>query len=214
MRELYHCMYRQPEGEAILATCFRAVNGIEKNYVFAATHLTKALAFAFSYHDGEVLFNSGIEDAPSEIVMLCGGQATLDKPRSITVFGFPDEGFTEIPGARQAVSESPVPFSQARIVMKTTDINDLMARGLQIFVLPHDVSYYADPQNADNIWSTYMTPAPNFGQGVAGIMAGTGARWINRERGTGVCPLLREQMGLPMEDRVPDDGLRLSVPFS
>lgn len=191
-RELYHCMYREPQGAALLASCFRDVNGEQKNFLFAATHLTKALAFAFSYHDNEVLFNSGIEGSPNEIVLLCGGQATLDKPRHIKVFAFPDDGFAEIPRARQAVSENPVPFSQTRIVLDTTDINDLMKSGLQIFVLPEKVEHYEIGGETMHIG---MRMGGNHGEVMGKIMQQYGARWINQERGIGVCPLLASQMG-------------------
>ena len=192
MPELYHCMYKEPEGEAILASCFRDVNGEEKSYVFAATHLTKSLAFAFSYHANEVLFNSGIGDTPNELVVLCGGQKTLDRERSIKVFAFPDDGFTEISRGRQAVSENAVPFSQTRIVMETTDINDLMKEGLQIFLLPEDVSHYLD-ENGNA--TTDHRSAKNWGEAMAAMMRDNGARWINQERNINICPQLTAEMG-------------------
>lgn len=183
MGELYHCFYKEPQGEAILASCFRNVNGKEANYVFAATHLTKALAFAFSYHDQEIVMNGNIDNSPDEFALLCGGQKTIDKKRHIKVMAFPDDGFEEIPGARQAVSENPVPFSRARVVMETSTIDDLMKQGLQIFVLPHDIDHYLDPDGKFSSGEQYFLTAKNSAEALKNIMSDLGARWINWEKG-------------------------------
>lgn len=194
MAKLYHCFYREPEGEAILASCFRTVNGQSDHYLFAATHLTKSLAFAFSYHDNEVLMNAGIDGTENELVVLCGGQKTLDKARHIRVFEFADEGFEELPYARQAVSVKDMPFSMTTKIMDTQDIDDLMRSGLQIFLLPEDVSHYMIGEDNNVVSRDYFRPAETHGEAMAGIMKDLGARWVNHERGVGSCPTLWAQM--------------------
>lgn len=194
MRLLYHCMYKEPVGNALLATCFRNVNGEEKNYLYAATHLTKALAFSFSYHDNEVLMNSGIDGSDNEMVIVCGGQATLDKKRHIRVYAFPDDGFIEIPKARQAVSENPMPFSKAEKILETRDINDLMEKGLQIIVLPGSMEDYSDQEGLDIVSKKYWRQGSTHGDIVSAIMSDLGARWINLERNIGICPVLKSEM--------------------
>jgi hypothetical protein len=116
---LYHCLYRTPEGEALLPTCEREVNGLTAKFLFAATHLSKALAFSFSYHgpNPEIIMNGGIGDSPDEFAIVCGGQEVLNRPRHIRVYGFPDEGFEHIEGARQAVSEQPVYFKDTKLIL-------------------------------------------------------------------------------------------------
>ncbi len=195
MGTLYHCFYREPQGDAILASCFRDVNGTEAAYLFAATHLTKSLAFAFSYHDNEVLMNSGIDQTDNELVILCGGQATLDKARHVRVFSFSDAGFEILDRARQAVSPHPMPFSMTEKIMDTQDINDLMEKGLQIFVLPEPVDHYMTGDGENVVSRDYYQPADTPGAAMAGIMRDLDARWINKERGIGVCHTLAAQMG-------------------
>ncbi len=193
MKTLYHCFYREPKGDSILASCFRDVAGEPKPYLFAATHLSKALAFAFSYHDNEVLMNSGIEGTDDEIVVLCGGQETLDKPRHIRVYSFSSEGFSEIPKARQAVSEFPMPFAKTQLMLETRDINDLMREGLQIVVLPLKVEDYMldDDQNkASQIFGSSLSPH-DF---LARMMRELDARWINEERGINPCKTLKHSL--------------------
>lgn len=90
---LYHCLYKEPEGDQLLPTCEREVNGRTDKFLFAATHLSKALAFAFSYHDGEIICNGGIDETDEEFALVCGGKATLDKERHIRVYGFSSKGF-------------------------------------------------------------------------------------------------------------------------
>lgn len=194
MTELYHCLYKKPQGDSLLATCFREVNGETKNYLYAATHLTKALAFAFSYHDNEVVFNANYEHPENEIVVLCGGQDTINKPRHIRVYGFPDDGFTEIPHGRQAVSENPMPFSRTRLVLETTDIDDLMKRGLQIFVLPKKLDAYFAPEDENRYSQKHWEDGNRWGQLMAKIIEHDGAVWLNRERGINPCPLLSQDI--------------------
>lgn len=196
MGTLYHCFYREPEGDSILASCFRNVSGEAKHYMFAATHLTKALAFAFSYHHDEVLMNSGIGDSEDEIVVLCGGQETLDKERHIRVFSFSDDEFTIIEKARQAVSENPMPFANTEKIMETKDINDLMRAGLQIFLLPgkpDDYMTHKDNSMAGDIWRDAKTMA----EARERLQKELGARWINQERNINCNALLS---GGPMEE--------------
>lgn len=191
MAELYHCFYKEPQGDSILASCFRSVNGKEeRNYLFAATHMTKALAFAFSYHDREVISNSGIDGSDNEFVLLVGGQDTLEKKRHIRVFAFPDDGFTILPEARQAVSEKEVPFSKARLILETEDYRDLMRAGLQIFLLPDGMDAYIDSEGhfkGNSFWEKSRTDEA----AVWRIMQAYRGRWINQEENINMCPVIQ-----------------------
>lgn len=190
MAELYHCFNKEPQGDSILASCFRKVNGKEANYLFAATHLTKALAFAFSYHDKEVILNAGIKGSDNEMILLAGGQGVLDKERHIRVFGFPDEGFTVLPGWRQAVSENPLPFSKARLVLETEDYRDLMKAGLQIFLLPEEGDFYFDSEGGFK-GDSFLRESKTKEEYIHKVAQAYGGRWINEEQKINVCPVLQ-----------------------
>ncbi|MCI5060425.1 MAG: hypothetical protein MRY79_05060 [Alphaproteobacteria bacterium] len=177
IKTLFHCLNQKPEGNALKVTCEREVNGRKAQFLFAASHLTKALAFAFSYHSQEVLCNGGIEDTQDEFVIVTGRQATLDKPRNIKVFSFSNEGFEEIKGFRQWVSEKPVPFNKTEIVLETDNIDDLMKAGLQIFVVEEDLT----PQQKHNYSEQLMEVSSE--RFIGTMMRAGKMRWLNQERG-------------------------------
>ena len=179
---LFHCLYNEPQGKELRTTCKREVNGHTASFLFAATHLSKALAFAFSYHDNEVLMNGDIEGTEDEFIIIGGGQKTLDKPRNITVLSFPSDGFENMEGARQCVSEKPMPFEKTQTVLKTTDINDLMRNGLQIFLLPDDLN----KGSLDEINSIMESQHLSLGSGLQALMDQKNMRWINQERNINV----------------------------
>lgn len=172
---LYHCLYKEPEGEALLPTCEREVNGRTDTFLYAATHMSKALAFSFSYHEGEVCLNSGIPDTDEEFVIVCGGQPTLDKPRHVRVYGFADDGFEEIQGYRQAVSRNAVNFSDTQLVLETTDIKDLMENGLQIFLMQET----ADEWEKEEMFETYVQKQGGI---LYNLVREGRAHWINMEQ--------------------------------
>jgi 8-oxo-dGTP pyrophosphatase MutT (NUDIX family) len=134
-RTLYHCLYREPEGDALQPTYRGTINGREGTYLFAATHFTKALAFAFSYHDREVAGNGAIEGTPDEFVIVCRRTQTLSAPRHVRVYSFGSECFEPVAksNSRQCVSERPVAFRDTRLIFEARGIDALMHHGLQIF---------------------------------------------------------------------------------
>ena len=152
--ELYHCLYRQPEGNALKATCEREVNGHTGTFLFAATHLTKALAFSFSYHDSEIMCNGGIGKTTDEFAIICNRSQTLNAPRHIRVFAFSAEGFEHVGrpehDSRQMVSPKDMPFDKTRLVFETQDVQDIMKQGLQIFSTDKTV----DELFAENFFDT------------------------------------------------------------
>jgi hypothetical protein len=140
--------------------------------------------------------NSGIVDTDHEIVILCGGQKTLNKDRHIRVYAFPDDGFEFLPKARQAVSEHPMPFSRAELVLETTNINDLMQNNLQIVLLPQDVSHY-EVDGGINIPDRYWQEQESPAVAVSCMVKDLGARWINFERGLNPCPQILQGFKTP-----------------
>ena len=85
------------------------------------------------------------------------------------------EGFEQIPGARQSVSTEPVEFRDTEIVLETTNLNDLMKNGLQIFLIDET----ADELTAQLFFDRY--------NGIKGgllynLLKEGRFRWINEER--------------------------------
>lgn len=137
-RTLYHCLYQKPEGPALKATCEREVNGRSNKFLFAASHLTKSLAFSFSYHaspeEGEIICNGSIDETPDEFAVICRRSITLNAPRHIRIFAFSSEGFESAwKGGRQYVSPVDMPFEKTKLVFETSNVQDIMRKGLQIF---------------------------------------------------------------------------------
>lgn len=135
-QRLYHCMNKDPEGDAIQPTCEREVNGRTGKFLFATPYISKAMAFSFDYHDkGEIICNGGIEGTRDEFAILCNRDVTLNAPRHIQLFSFSGEGFERIhpESSRQYVSERPVLFNQADCLFISHDVEDTMRYGLQIF---------------------------------------------------------------------------------
>ena len=134
---LYHCLYKEPEGDALKVTCDREVNGRTDRFLFAATHLTKALAFSFSYHTDEIICNGGINDTTEEYAVICNRSKTLSAPRHVRVLAFSGEGFELVGRAeqdtRQMVSTKDMPFKNTSLVFQTDNVQDIMKQGLQIF---------------------------------------------------------------------------------
>ena len=134
---LYHCLYREPEGDALRVTCEREVNGRTEKFLFAATHLTKALAFAFSYHDDEIMCNGGIDGTTEEFAVVCNRSKTMNAPRHTRVLAFSGEGFEPVgrvdQDSRQMVSTKDMPFKNTTLVFETDNVQDIMRQGLQIF---------------------------------------------------------------------------------
>lgn len=184
---LYHCMYREPEGDYLRASCERNVNGKDGTYLFAASHINKALAFAFSYHDGEILCNGGIAGSEDEFALICDRDANLAKPRHIRVFAFPPTGFEMAwePECRQYVSTRPVAFKDTKLVLETTRLDDLMRHGLQIFATPDAMP---STEQIDTILS-----GENTGM-LARAVKSHGFIWENHMRGINPNPSIQQAL--------------------
>lgn len=132
---LYHCMNREPIGDALEPTCVREVNGRTDTFLFASPYISKTMAFSFDYHGtGEIIMNGAIDGTQDEFAIICDSVNTLSRPRHIQLFSFPDEGFTPLhPRARQCVSTRPIPFTETECLFVSQDVEDTMRYGLQIF---------------------------------------------------------------------------------
>lgn len=187
MKTMYHCLYNEPAGSALRATCERDLGELKGTFLFAATHLTKSLAFAFSYHDGEVFSNGGIKGTDNEWVMLMASKKPLEKERSITVLSFDGEGFIELEGQRQAVSREDLPFSKTSLHLQTTDYRDLMREGLQILI-------FDDVNHPDAIGDNYMDDFTTSGEFFAHLMKAGALRWVNRDENINPCQQLHRNI--------------------
>ena len=182
VQTLYHCLYREPEGEALKATCEREVNGHTGTFLFAATHLTKALAFAFSYHDDEIMCNGGLSGSTDEFVVVCNRSKTLNAPRHTRVLAFSAEGFEHVGriehDSRQMVSPKDMPFENTTLVFEAKGIEELMKQGLQIFSTDKTTDeLFAEnffdsdrPTMTQSQWLHSLTQRPDF-------------TWENKARG-------------------------------
>lgn len=186
--ELYHCLYKKPTGDALLATYEGEFSGISGKFLFAATHLTKALAYAFSYHDREVMGNGEIEGTDNEFVVLRASKNPLEKERHIIVLSFNKDGFIPLEeGSRQSVLPTNLPFEKTTRVLETTHYQDLMQKGLQIFVF-NDSKY---PDSMNHGIFKYTDKFPTMESGFAHLLNTGYLRWINREENIGICPTLK-----------------------
>jgi 8-oxo-dGTP pyrophosphatase MutT (NUDIX family) len=135
-RTLYHAMYKPAVGDAIQPLSLRTEFGRENHYVYATPFLSKALVYAFNYHNGkEIIMNTAIDGTPEEIAIIINRDETMAAPRPVKVYAFSDNGFDPIPGARQSVSTRAVALDKTRVVFETNDVRDVMLNGVQIFSL-------------------------------------------------------------------------------
>lgn len=192
-RTLYHCLYREPEGDALRASCEREENGRRDKFLYAATCLTKALAFSFSYHDeGEIICNGGIDGAPEEFAVVCERSKTMNAPRHIRVLAFSGDGFEDVgEGSRQQVSTKDMPFEKTKLVFETTSLNDTMAHGLQIFstektideLFTEDFFGGDRPHMTQKEWLHSLTKRPDF-------------IWENKARDINPSPFLKREFAV------------------
>jgi len=192
IKYLYHCVNKTVEGDNLLPTYEGTINGKENTYLFAADKLTKALAFSFSYHTGEVRLNGDIDNSPNEFVVLCGGQQTLDKPREIKVFSFPNENFEQVDQTCQWVSTQPVQLDQTNLIIETHTINTLLECGLQVFVMDKTIEELQ--QSGELERSSQELQEHGSIPYIQRLYQNEGLRWINKERGINPCPSLQKQL--------------------
>ena len=199
---LYHCMYKTPDGDALKATYEGTFGGLTGKFLFAATHLTKSLVFAFSYHEGEVCMNTAIYGSDNELVVLSASKNPLEKVRHITVVSFDDDGFIPLPeGSRQCVLPTDLPFDKTQLVLETTSYQDLMRHGLQIFIYD-DV---ANPIPAVNEYFRSIHPRTETAFNI--LMKAGLLKWVNLDEGINICPKL-------YHDIMQDDGLLAPTLFA
>jgi hypothetical protein len=178
---LYHCVNREPEGDALQPTCLRNVNGRTEKYLFATPYLSKALAFAFDYHNGEIICNGSVDGTPDEFAIVCNRSETLNAPRHIRVFSFSGKNFEQAYDAEshQCVSTHPVPFKDTKTVLETQNIDDLMRGGLQIF----STEKQCDELLAEDFFGRAGQPAATNIEWLRNLVKDEGFVWENKERG-------------------------------
>jgi len=210
--KLYHCLHRAPQGAALLPTCEREIDGVTDHYLFAATCVSKSLAFAFSYHGAspEIVMNGGIYGTSEEFCILIGGDETLNAKRNIQVLSFSSAGFKEIGhGSRQAVSTAPLPFSQTSTILETDNIDDLMRNGLQIFCLN-------EPNVENALEMIARHDAKSTMAMLTALMVEENMRWINVERSISPYQKLRKsfaKLGFPDNSQLHSSATAPFIPI-
>lgn len=178
IRTLYHCMNREPVGDALMPTCEREANGRTERFLFATPYMSKALAFAFDYHEGkEIICNGGIDGTDDEFAIICDRNRTLNAPRVIRLYAFDDPGFEDIPKARQCVYDHPVPLIETRLVLESDNVEDLMLRGLQIFSTPQTLDALCEQNFLEK-----MHDCPDNESWLVDLVAKEGFVWENLNR--------------------------------
>ncbi len=181
-RTLYHALYKDPQGDALLPLSDREENGKRAFYLYATHAFSKAMAYAFSYHTGEIRCNGSIQGTPDEFAIVC--RDMLDDPRHVRIYSFSSKGFDPVDGcpsrARQWVSTDAKPFSETEMCYETTDIHELMRRGLQIISVDMTAEEL-DSQQPSLMQKYFDVSDSNVGMLAAMIHDGVG-RWENRER--------------------------------
>ena len=167
--------------------------------VFAATHLTKALAFGLIGGDGEKLFNAAIDGTDGELVVICDREKTMSRARDITVYSFSSDSFEVMPHMqRQAVSPQAVPFDQSDIALQAKNTEDLMRAGLQIFSFKESFKdAYDSPQDKS------LRSAKSLPQALGALIAKGDIVWENHARGINPNPVLAARMGIDLKPAAP-----------
>lgn len=210
--KLYHCIPVAPRGTEITPSANYGATipddicnklGIEPDaqtpLVFAATHLTKALAFGLIGGDGEKLFNTAIDGTDGELVVICDREKTMSRARDITVYSFPSDSFEVMPHMqRQAVSPQAVPFDQADIALQAKNAEDLMRAGLQIFSFKESFKEaYDSPQDKS------LRSAASLPQALGTLIEKGDIVWENHAHGINPNPVLAARMGIDLKPAAP-----------
>ena len=182
-RTLYHALYKDPQGDALLPLSERAVNGRTDKFLYATHSFSKAMAYAFSYHNRQDIGGNGqIDGTPDEFAIVCTRDKTMNEPRNLRIYSFSSKNFEPVDGcpsiARQWVSTQPQPFREATLSYQTDDVHELMRRGLQIISVAMGPDEFYASGLADKYWNT---PGPAENMLAAMIRDGVG-KWENKER--------------------------------
>jgi hypothetical protein len=204
----YHCIPVTPYGDAILPSANYGATipadvcakldiaaGEQTPHVFAATHLTKALAFGLIGRDGEKLLNAAVQGSDRELVVICDREKTMQRERDITVYAIPAKGFEILPHMeRQAVSPRAVPFADAAVTLRAKNAEDLMRAGLQIFSFRESFADLAQDRDAEDLRQTN-----DFPRSLADLVRSGKVVWENHSRGVNPDPVLAAQMGVQLK---------------
>ncbi|MFT3815207.1 MAG: hypothetical protein QM740_17800 [Acidovorax sp.] len=187
-RTLYHCLYKLPEGDALRASCLRSENGREDRFLYATPYLSKALAFAFSYHNNsDICCNGPIYGTPGEFAIICNREKTMAAPRPAKIYGFSSHGFESLQaGARQYVSTADVPFNKTKVVFETDNVQEIMRNGLQIFSVACTPEEFYAPGGLDE---QYASSRSNI-EMLHALLQSKEAIWENKEQNIGVSDTL------------------------
>jgi len=205
---LYHCIPVAARGTEITPSANYGATiphdicnklGIEPDtqtpLVFAATHLTKALAFGLIGGDGEKLFNAAIEGTNDELVVICDREKVLNRMRDITVYSFASDAFEVLPHMeRQAVSPQAVPFDQAAVELQAKSAADLMRAGLQIFSFKENFAAVYDSQQ-----DRLLKAAKSLPQALGTLLKKGDIVWENQAQGIHPNSVLAAQMGVELK---------------
>lgn len=211
-RVLYHCIPVAPQGDAIHASTnygttippeVREKLGMGEGQVplvFAATHFSKALAFAMPR--GQGILNCAIPGTEAELYIGCDRDNMLAKKLDATFFSFSDEGFVQLPNAeRQSVALNAVPFSRTTEVLKARSLQDLMRAGLQILQFRETSQALYKGNFDDNLLMRIMKERgqPDMFKCMGDLIKEGTLVWENKAAGLNPNPDLAKAMGVELE---------------
>lgn len=204
--KVYHCIPVSPEGEVIrpsigygnpMSARIRQLLNIDTTekvpVVFAALRMSKALAFGFQYHSGEILLNASMEEADVELAVICNRKETMARDRDITVYEISDKNFVKLDAAAdQAVSKEAVKFSDAKIVFKAKSAHDLMTKGLQV------ISYEGHALEIQKEFYDLIDKRGLY-TAISEFLKSGKLIWENKESNLNADPTLAKLLNVPLE---------------
>jgi hypothetical protein len=112
---------------------------------FATPYLSKTLMFAFDWYAREAILGGAIEGSTDQFIIICEREKTLAKVRCLYIYSFSGGGFgfgktltgsaylKNTADTREFYAIQSIPAGKLQLCAEISDINELMAKGLQIF---------------------------------------------------------------------------------
>jgi hypothetical protein len=211
---LYHCIPWAAEGTAIRTSTNYGTNipqsvrdtlGMGEGHqplVFAATHLSKALAFGMP-KGAQGMLNTEVPNSDKELYLCADRDNTMKMQLNATVYAFSGKGFVPLPNAeRQSVSLHEVPFAETKQVFHASSPQDLMRGGLQILAFRETLK---ELENGDHQTSFIERMMKETGLDLfacMGKMVRDGRLvWENQASGINPDPALAKALGVELGSR-------------
>lgn len=138
MSYLYHCAKTKPEDGVLRPHAEIEQGGQKRKLLFGNDLLSLALSHAFSKKNHEVLARGRIARSYDSWILLCGGSDTLTRPRKAHVYALQRQNFEPVQQnalLTEWASANIYTIECVKNVMESSDLNEYMSHGLQIFVI-------------------------------------------------------------------------------